>query len=171
MERALGLGKDPLCLIRLGGNEAVVGVQLKVLEQNTRPEEVDAEIWAKLRNLDDSADSVIRISSLPVRFLGTAARILGEDIPGVYTYIDPRRGVMRIVVVNNSENDGNSQPALGSTIDLRSDSGASSEIIFEKLPTDVWPRVSPSVISDPLSQGIRKAYDPLNILNPGILGD
>ena len=168
---ALGLGRDPLCLVRLGGNDAVVGVQLKVLEQNSRLEEVDAEIWAKLRNLDESADSVIRISSLPVRFLGTAARILGEDIPGVYTYIDPRRGVMRIVVVNNSKNGGNNQPALGSTIDLRSDSGASSEIIFEKLPTDVWPRVSPSVISDPLSQGIRKAYDPLNILNPGILGD
>jgi FAD/FMN-containing dehydrogenase len=30
---------------------------------------------------------------------------------------------------------------------------------------------SPTVVADPLSQGIKKAYDPHNILNPGILGD
>jgi FAD/FMN-containing dehydrogenase len=27
------------------------------------------------------------------------------------------------------------------------------------------------VVADPLSRGIKKAYDPSNILNPGILGD
>jgi len=43
-------------------------------------------------------------------------------------------------------------------------------VIFEKLPADVWPVVSPSVASDPLSRGIKRAYDPHNILNPGILG-
>jgi len=26
-------------------------------------------------------------------------------------------------------------------------------------------------VGDPLSRGIRKAYDPFNVLNPGILGD
>jgi FAD/FMN-containing dehydrogenase len=31
--------------------------------------------------------------------------------------------------------------------------------------------VSPTVVSDALSRGIRKAYDPHNLLNPGILGD
>ena len=44
-------------------------------------------------------------------------------------------------------------------------------MIFEKLPPDIWSAVSPSVVSDPLSQGIKRAYDPRNILNPGILGD
>ena len=43
-------------------------------------------------------------------------------------------------------------------------------MIFEKLPADLWGSVSPSVVADPLSQGIRKAYDPRGILNPGILG-
>jgi len=27
------------------------------------------------------------------------------------------------------------------------------------------------VVSDPLSRGIRNAYDPHHVLNPGILGD
>jgi FAD/FMN-containing dehydrogenase len=31
--------------------------------------------------------------------------------------------------------------------------------------------VSPSVVADPLSQGLKNAYDPQRILNPGILGD
>ena len=44
-------------------------------------------------------------------------------------------------------------------------------MIFEKLPPEVWAVVSPSAVSDPLSRGIKKAYDPHNILNPGILGD
>jgi FAD/FMN-containing dehydrogenase len=44
-------------------------------------------------------------------------------------------------------------------------------VIFEKLPAEVWPVVSPSVVSDPLSRGIKRKYDPHNVLNPGILGD
>jgi FAD/FMN-containing dehydrogenase len=52
------------------------------------------------------------------------------------------------------------------------DADGSSKVIFEKLPSaEIWAQVSPSAVADPLSQGIRKAYDPSNILNPGILGD
>jgi FAD/FMN-containing dehydrogenase len=43
--------------------------------------------------------------------------------------------------------------------------------VFEKLPPELWAAVSPSVVGDSLSQGIKRAYDPHNILNPGILGD
>ena len=43
--------------------------------------------------------------------------------------------------------------------------------IFERLPADVWKEVSPSVVSDELSQRIKRAFDPHHILNPGILGD
>jgi len=35
----------------------------------------------------------------------------------------------------------------------------------------VWREVSPSVVSDDLSRGIKRAFDPHHILNPGILGD
>lgn len=168
--RALDLGEGPACLIRLGGNDAVVDEQLIGLSQIVRAEEIDGRIWTALRELDVKADSVVRVSNVPVRFLGTFASVLNEDIPGVFTYIDPRRGVMRIVVGRNGEgDDGTLMP--GTSVRFEGDGDQSSRVIFEKLPADIWASVSPSVVADPLSQGIKKAYDPHNILNPGILGD
>ena len=123
----------------------------------------------RLRELDGNADTVVRISTMPVRFTGASPEILADDFPHIYTSIDPRRGVMRISVSANQK-DGE---VTGIEISggFPADGGASSEVIFEKLPADVWANVSPTVVADPLSQGIRKAYDPNNILNPGILGD
>jgi glycolate oxidase FAD binding subunit len=167
--RALGLGEHAVCLIRLGGNEAVVAAQLNGLSQIAEPEEVESRIWNTFRELDVNADSVVRISSLPVRFLGTSAKILSDDFPNVYTSIDPGRGVMRIVVGANLK-DGE-QSGIEVSDDSYNYGGASSEIIFEQLPPEVWAHVSPSVVADPLSQGVKRAYDPHNILNPGILGD
>lgn len=43
-------------------------------------------------------------------------------------------------------------------------------VIFERLPAAMWPLLSPGVASDRLSQGIKRAFDPSNILNPGIMG-
>lgn len=166
--RALGLGEHPVCLIRFGGNDAVVAAQLSALSQISRPEEVDSRVWTALRELDGKADSVVRISSLPARFFGTATKILGDDFSGVYTSIDPRRGVMRVAVGGNGEA---SAPAIDVSSDFHTDAAGSTELIFEKLPAEVWAHVSPTVVADPLSQGIKKAYDPHHILNPGILGD
>jgi glycolate oxidase FAD binding subunit len=167
--RALGLGEHAVCLIRFGGNDAVGAAQLNALSQISRPEEVESQVWTALRELDGDADSVARISSLPVRFLDTAGQMLSDDNPSVYTSIDPRRGVLRIVVGVKLQ-DGE-QSGLELSVDEQVDGGVSTEVIFEKLPAEVWPHVSPSVVADPLSQGIKKAYDPHSILNPGILGD
>jgi glycolate oxidase FAD binding subunit len=167
--RALGLGEHPVCLIRLGGNEAVVAAQLSGLSQIARAEEVESRIWNAFRELDGSADTVVRISTMPVRFIGASPDILGDDFPHIYTSIDPRRGVMRIAVSAN-EKDGE-VTGIEIARDFPADGSDSSEVIFEKLPAEVWAHVSPTVVADPLSQGIKKAYDPNNILNPGILGD
>jgi len=166
--RAIGLGEHPICLIRFGGNDAVVDSQLIALSQIGRPEETESRVWSVLRELDKNADSVVRISSLPARFIGASTGILTDDLPGVYTCIDPRRGVMRIVVRGNGEA---SAPAIDASSDSHINGAGSTEVIFEKLPAEVWADVSPSVVADPLSQAIKKAYDPHCILNPGILGD
>jgi len=166
--RAIGLGEHPICLIRFGGNDAVVDSQLIALSQIGRPEEIESRVWSALRELDNNAHSVVRISSLPARVFGASAGILTDDLPGVYTCIDPRRGVMRIVVRGNGEA---SAPAIDASSDYHTNGAGSTEVIFEKLPAEVWADVSPSVVADPLSQRIRKAYDPHRILNPGILGD
>ena len=43
--------------------------------------------------------------------------------------------------------------------------------IFERLPATLWPRLAPTAVSDRLSRGIRAAFDPHRLLNPGILGE
>ena len=79
---------------------------------------------------------------------------------------------MRLITRDDRDRDPASVVDAGISLDLPGDGeGAGTSVIFEKLPSEVWPIVSPSAASDPLSRGIKKAYDPHNILNPGILGD
>jgi hypothetical protein len=78
---------------------------------------------------------------------------------------------MRLITRDNGDGDHATTADAGLSLDLPGDGQGATSVIFEKLPAEVWQVVSPSVISDPLSRGIKKAYDPHNILNPGILGD
>jgi hypothetical protein len=168
---SLGFGDNPTLLVRFGGNAPVVDAQLKAFSQLARTEEVEQSTWPAFRKMDGDAASVIRISTLPTRFLTVASSILADTEPRIMISINPRRGIMRLV----TQDDGDREPASiadpGISLDFPSDGeGAGTSVIFEKLPAEVWPVVSPSVASDPLSRGIKKAYDPHNILNPGILG-
>jgi glycolate oxidase FAD binding subunit len=166
--RAIEVGDRPVALIRLAGNAAVVEAQLKALSRMAKPREIQTQIWTMVRSLEGNAASVIRLSSLPMRIIGPAPKILEEEIPGVYVTIDPRRGVIRVAA--GAEPQGAElEVESGSFDNLKGEE--SSEVIFERLPAELWSQVSPSVVADPLSRGIRKAYDPFNILNPGILGD
>ena len=165
MARALQLGEAPVGLIRFAGNSAVVKAQAAALAQIASCEETESGKWVDLRQLDGDSHTSLRISSFPQRVVGTAARILADDVPGVYTSIDPRRGVIRVVAGAGGAPQSSAEFAAGI------EPSDSSQLVFEKLPADLWPVVSPSVVSDALSQGIKNAYDPANILNPGILGD
>lgn len=162
---AVGEKNEPMALIRFGGNEAMVRSQAAALTQITSPREVDSDVWQRLRDFDGRAATVVRISTLPRQFLGVSARILADDAPETRMCIDPRRGVLRLAVAETSDGDGNT--FNGGPVDV----SGSAETIFEKLRPDIWKDVAPSAVSDALSQGIKRAYDPHNILNPGILGD
>jgi len=169
---SLGFGDNPTLLVRFGGNAPVVDTQLKAFSQLARTEEAEPSTWSAFREIDGDAASVIRISSLPTRFLGAASSILADTEPRIAISINPRRGVMRLVTRDNGDRNPAGVAEAGISLDLPSDGqGSATSVIFEKLPAEVWPVVSPSVASDPLSRGIKKAYDPHNILNPGILGD
>jgi glycolate oxidase FAD binding subunit len=168
--RALGVGEHPVCLIRFGGNDAVVNAQVSMLGQVARAEAVESSIWDRLRGLEQKAATTVRISGLPQTFLATASPIIRDDVPLICSYLDPRRGTLRIVLRGDTRTDVSTDAPLAAG-DFQSFAGGASKVIFEKLPADVWPTVSLSAVADPLSQGIKRAYDPDNILNPGILGD
>jgi hypothetical protein len=149
-----------------------VDIQLKAFSQLARTEEVEQSTWAAFREMEGDAASVIRISSLPTRFLAAASSILADTEPRILISINPRRGVMRLVTRGNRDADSAVGADTGSSLDFPGDGqSAATSVIFEKLPAEVWPVVSPSVTADALSRGIKKAYDPHNVLNPGILGD
>jgi glycolate oxidase FAD binding subunit len=162
---ALGLGERPVCLVRLGGNPAAVDSQLITLARLARTDEVESRVWEALRLVDRDADFVIRLSGLPAKVQATAAAMAGDTIAGVYTCINIARGIVRIVARSTPSGDGELDPGLVL------DSPVEGSFVFERLPAETWKTISPSVVSDPLSQGIKKAYDPFNVLNPGILGD
>jgi glycolate oxidase FAD binding subunit len=169
---SLGFGDNPTLLVRFGGNAPVVDIQLKAFSQLARTEEVEQSTWAAFRQMEGDAASVIRISTLPNRFLTAASSILADTEPRVVISINPRRGVMRLVTRDDGDHNAAFAADAGTSLEFPGDGqGAATSVIFEKLPSEVWPVVSPSATADPLSRGIKKAYDPHNVLNPGILGD
>lgn len=169
---SLGFGDNPTLLVRFGGNAPVVDVQLLAFARLARTEEVEQSTWTAFRRIDGDGGSVIRISTLPTRFLAAASSILADTEPRIVISINPRRGIMRLVTRDDGDQESVSAVDAGMSLDFPSDGqGGGTSVIFEKLPAEVWSVVSPSVVSDPLSRGIKQAYDPHNILNPGILGD
>jgi glycolate oxidase FAD binding subunit len=172
--RALGLGESAVCLIRFGGNEPAVDAQVIAISAIANLHEAPADAWSRLRSLEGEAEDVIRVSALPAQFLATAATILADDMPGIFAYLSIQRGVMRLFTSRDAAKEAAGPPFTTddrTSVDFNFRFDNPDHVVYEKLPAEVWQRVSPTVISDPLSQGIKKAYDPHNILNPGILGD
>lgn len=168
VSRTLGIGQGAVCLMRFGGNDAAVRTQVNGLAQVSRPRELETKVWLDVRQVDGDAHSTIRISSLPNRIVAQSGRILTEDVPALRTCIDPRRGVIRIATASGPEAGAPEDPPH---VFFGEDATEhSTEVIFEKLPADVWPVVSPTAVSDGLSRRVKNVFDPSNILNPGILG-
>ena len=163
--QALSFGPSKVCLIRFAGNGATVDAQLRELSSFAKSEEVETAAWERLRNMEKDAGVVIRISGLPSTFREVSAAMLSDGFPWIFEYINPVRGVLRLVIHDSRGAGADEESVLGIDPTL-----PNQPMIFEKLPAEAWAEI-PSAVSDSLSVGIKKAYDPNNILNPGILGD
>lgn len=170
--RALGLDESPICLIRLGGNAATVDAQIIAISRVVKLDEAPPQAWSQVRNLEGDSDEVIRISALPAQFFAASAAILTDDVPGIFSYVSINRGVLRVFTAPQAFRAaaGIQDSRMSADLVVRSETPGHG-VVYEKLPDEVWQLVSPTIVADPLSQGIKKAYDPHNILNPGILGD
>lgn len=164
----IGLANETALLARFGGNEQSVGAQLE--EFATLGESVAAPdgCWDRLRALDAESAATFRCSMPPADLprvwdaLGHAAGD-GNELPRHATVL---RGIIRCLV-----------PAPAGTGRLRYEDLApllrpveGARVIPERLGPDAWSRLAPSPVGDPLSRGVKQAFDPANVLNPGILG-
>ena len=160
----LQLAEKPQILIRLGGNAAAVAAQRSAIEALGGARTIDSQVWDNLRTLEDSTGGapplVMRLSTIPqqVGQLWHAVNRALEKQPA-FVHATPSLGIVRCILPADASLD---------TIDQLSQLQAT--VIFERLSKEGWSRFSPSVVRDRISQRVKTAFDPANILNPGILG-
>jgi glycolate oxidase FAD binding subunit len=145
----LGLGADPLLLVRLAGNADSVATQRRALGDAVRP--IPTSVWSALREAEPAGAPVWRASTRPSLFESLWAMVP----PDAEAHATPRRGVVRFLGVDPS-----------TMLALRDH----ATIIGERLPPDAWRALGGGPAADHLSTGIRQAFDPARVLNPGILG-
>jgi glycolate oxidase FAD binding subunit len=161
----LGLGDHAIIVARLAGNEEAVAAQRAVLAELAGADEVGAHVWNELRTADLPDSAVVRLSSPVARFAETwlaADRLASSG--GGHAHGSLLRSVARAVIPR----DGDTLPQASLEL-LRS--GSRDTRIFERLPAPLWPELAPSAVTHRLSRGVRAAFDPHGLLNPGILGE
>lgn len=167
----LGLPDKQQVLVQLGGNSSAVAAQRSAITALGGAREVEPGVWERLRALEetvrsDSPDNeppmVLQISTLPqnLTHVWSSARNVVSGVAGSGMHATPSLGIVRCILPSST-------PMSSLELLLNWDNVT---VIFERLPSDAWSRFSPSAIEDRLSQRLKAAFDPSNILNPGILG-
>lgn len=166
--RLLGIGERAGTLVvRLGGNEEAVRAQREQLRPFGDAREIDALVWRRLRSLEPAQAAVVRLSRRPSMFSSTwrtAARMVELWPSAAYCQGDPGRGVVRIVLPLTKEN---SEAELRAAFETPFEGAR----IYERMPSALWPSLASSALHGQLQRGVKAAFDPHNVLNPGILGE
>ncbi len=163
----LGIGDRATLLLRLGGNEALVRAAIGAASTLGAAREVDSATWRLLAAAEPSVATVVRLSTRPSRIgaLWERASSIIERVGG-YAHATLGRGVMRCIVPHDAEDEENAK-LRGIIGALRID----ATLVGERLPAPLWSSLMPATAADPLSVGVRSAFDPRHLLNPGILGE
>ncbi|MGH7719776.1 MAG: FAD-binding oxidoreductase [Gemmatimonadaceae bacterium] len=162
---ALGVGDGACLLARVGGNASDVRAQRAALAHVGELRHVDTGVWDRLRRCEPERASVIRLSRAPSRMAETwsAARALTRHRPDALLHATVGRGVVRCVIPDDGDGGGGDL--------LRDAARFDGRHVLERLPVRWWDGVTGSVISNRLSRSIKDGFDPMHILNPGLLGD
>ena len=164
--RQLALGDSPLVLVRVAGNAEVVAAQRDTLGTLATLSEVPGDSWARLRTVEPDHATVLRLSGPTAQFtdVWASAERLAVSVPGVLAHASISRSVVRVILPHS---DGGLPDVA--TAALRAEMRQTR--IFERLPVSLWSTLAPTAASDRLSRGVRAAFDPHRLLNPGILGE
>ena len=163
LARALQLGDRPVALFRLGGNAEAVSAQRAALVEVGETREIDGDVWHRLRHAESSDAFVFRLSRRPSQIgtTWTEAMDVARVCPGTLVHCAPARGTARCIV--------HPQAGLAQTLSAVF-AGAQSSRIGERMSDDVWAACFPSPRRE-IDARITAAFDPANVLNPGIFGE
>jgi glycolate oxidase FAD binding subunit len=173
----LGLEPRTCLLARLGGSDEAVRAQRAALATFGEAGDVTGPVWATLRAIEPPGAACLRLSRRPSHFADTwseAMRIAGL-FPDALVHAAPLRGVARCIVpdVSTARAGGRGHARVGVQERLARALTAPFDgtRIFERVPAGIWRSFAPTAVPDRLSQGVKAAFDPLCLLNPGILGE
>ncbi|MFL5582277.1 MAG: FAD-binding oxidoreductase [Gemmatimonadaceae bacterium] len=182
LARRVGAGDGAVVLARLGGNAALVRAQQAALSALGGARPVDAAVWSRLRTFEpegviEGPSVVARLSARPTELaaLWREAREVGERLGGgdaLLAHATVGRGVVRVAARIHEHNARvEADPERDEAIRGAFSVPRGRHVVYERLPAALWPELAPSAVSDRLSRGVRDAFDPHRILNPGILGE
>lgn len=163
LSQRVGLPPRQMIVVEFGGNAAAVSAQRDAFVKLGAAIEAEPQCWDKLRAAGSGKSIVFRLSGLPVG-LATRwdlAKAILEDSNDTLMHASIGRGIVRCVVPDTL-----SSAAIEKLVAAKTN----HTLILESAPADLWKRISPSAIADRVSQSVRQAFDPMTILNPGILG-
>lgn len=147
-------------LLRLAGNAASVAAQRRHVESLGAAEELPATVWERLAAADPPGACSLRCSHRPSRLaeLWDATANACAPVAGALRHASVERGIARLVFPA-----GASDAAAPVVRAL----AARWSVVGERLPPAAWDAL-PAPASDHLSTGVRAAFDPHHILNPGL---
>lgn len=151
--------------IRLAGNSEGVESQRKALAELGDSRAIDPSVWTKFASIEPERSMVFRLSGLPAEIESRwrEAADIAAECPGTLVHASPARGVVRCIVPASD--------AARDALKKRFVNPAQTSRIGERLPPELWPSCSPAPTADALSAGIKRAFDPNNVLNVGIFGE
>ena len=163
----LGAGAGAVLLVRLAGNEPLVRAAALSVAELGGTRELDPGIWDALRVAEPAGAATYRLGAAPASLGAVWVRAVRDvEGGGGWAHATVARGVVRCVLPRAADASDEEIARLRGSI---AHVPAAGSRIVERAPAPLWAEL-PSATSDALSTGVRRAFDPDGILNPGILG-
>jgi glycolate oxidase FAD binding subunit len=163
----IGDGERAILLARLGGNEPLVRAATRSVSELGATHDADAAVWEALRLAEPAGATTFRLGAAPASLAPVWARAVRDaEAMGGWAHATVARGVVRCVVPRAARA---SDEEIARLRGINAHVPSPGSRIVERAPAAVWTGLPPAA-ADALSIGVRGAFDPDGIFNPGILG-